>query len=486
MRRGAARLLALILVAALVGAGCERAGRFPPKPPSAAKITPKPESPTIPDFWGWGEMKDRPDIPISLVPASSPRELFWGLGPRSSQHQARWRFSWLGFPNHGSFASLLAVDGLEIQIHVPLGLPDPSPYLSRDNPLTYARWLLGKELFFEEMIRPVESERPLSCANCHQPKKRFSDQQALPIYMPQNTPTLINVFYNKHQFRDGRVQALEQVLVRELADEAPGTVEKFRRHIFGGLVKAMRQDSDNRYRQRFLNVFGNLPAQDTMAKALATYMRTILSGNSIFDRAQSQRGKNEPLTKEDFRQALRITPDDVEFLAQKKDKEALVLLAKKTKDEAAELLQQGYGLFTGKAGCAGCHSLNGLFTDQDFHNIGLSGLDELGRLAQVPAGLKEHRLRGAYRTASLRNLFFTKPYFHDGGKETLEDVVKHYNEDVLRHPTLDLAPTLRGPAGRIRQLNLKTEEVKALILFLRALEGGPVDPRVAEPPANSR
>src|SRR5262249_31659911 len=151
-----------------------------------------------------------------------------------------------------------------------------------------------------------------------------------------------------------------------------------KKHSFPGFIKAVK-DSD-KYRQRFKEVFGtDEPTADTVAKSLATYMRTILSGNSVFDRAEAKR-------------------------------------------EGAEWksLKRGYELFTGEARCVICHPVNGLFTDHDFHNIGLDsddlneGMDKEGRIRFAPVGLKDKRLSGAYRTPSLRALPRTGPYMHDG------------------------------------------------------------------------
>src|SRR5207249_2305953 len=153
--------------------------------------------------------------------------------------------------------------------------------------------------------------------------------------------------------------------------------------------------------------------QDTVAQALATYMRTILSGDSLYDRADRIRRerKSTSLTAEHFRDAL-------------DDQTAQTFLdddgKKRTRAELPALFARGHELFHGKARCATCHP-GPLFTDHDYHNVGYPGDEgdppmgkETGRAAHVPIGLKERRLIGAFRTPTLRNLARTDPYFHNG------------------------------------------------------------------------
>ncbi len=126
-----------------------------------------------------------------------------------------------------------------------------------------------------------------------------------------------------------------------------------------------------------------------------------------------------------------------------------------------------------------CHR-DALFTDFDFHNIGLNNKDSLpsldkltGRFSAVPIGLKESRLIGAYRTPTLRALPRTARYFHDGRRLTLREVIQFYDHEIL--PAPDLAAALRGG----ERLGLKADEIDALVLFLEAMDGGPVDALIA-------
>jgi cytochrome c peroxidase len=129
-----------------------------------------------------------------------------------------------------------------------------------------------------------------------------------------------------------------------------------------------------------------------------------------------------------------------------------------------------------------------LFTDQDYHNLGIGDSgpfrppgEEIGHFVHVPIGLKEARLVGAFRTPTLRALPRTAPYFHDGSHPDLRTVVKYFNHSVNGFRTY-LAPVLLDDDGRPRRLDLSSDDEFALVLFLRALDGAPVDGIVAAPP----
>src|SRR5262249_21364399 len=340
------------------------------------------------------------------------------------------------------------------------------------------KWQLGKQLFFDDVIQMEKAERLFSCASCHNPAHGFAENAAVSQYMNRNALSLINVVYNRRQFWDGRSDVLEATILREQHEDATRTASDLaKKHNFVELGKSLR--GNEKYRKRFQDVFGiPEPTPDAAAKALATYLRTILSGNSVIDRAEHERGRKKGLvlTPEHFRSVL--AADDLGALGGVSAK------------EAAERLEQGYRLFTGKAQCSVCHPLNGLFTDQDFHNIGLRqervefelGNVE-GRIATVPIGLKEPRLVGAFRTPSLRALTRTGPYMHDGSKDTLTKVVEHFNSGVSTSLNPYVARQLVAGPNEPRRLNLDEGERRALVLFLEALDGGPVDPIVSGPPA---
>jgi cytochrome c peroxidase len=183
------------------------------------------------------------------------------------------------------------------------------------------------------------------------------------------------------------------------------------------------------YQEQFRKVFGTDFNTEGVAKAIAAYVRTILSGNSPYDR---------------FRAG---------------DTTALSPAA-----------QRGLALFEEKARCTRCHTgFN--FTDEDYHNIGV-GMDrehpDLGRYTVT----KDEADKGAFKTPTLRDVASRGPYMHDGSLKTLEEVVDYYAKGGTANPWL-------SPKSQL--LNLTAQERADLIAFLHALTGE-VAPEVSSSP----
>src|SRR5262249_11401812 len=139
---------------------------------------------------------------------------FWNHFPPPGTGQCT---AHLGLPPLGAAAALLLADQLAvIKIKVPLGLPDPTPYIPPANPPTFAKWKLGKRLFFdpnwlyppevvdkEKKDKKDKKEKPVkrSCANCHIPSQGYTEHEN-PVTRGgvMNTPSLMNCVYNTHQF----------------------------------------------------------------------------------------------------------------------------------------------------------------------------------------------------------------------------------------------------------------------------------------------
>ena len=210
---------------------------------------------------------------------------------------------------------------------------------------------------------------------------------------------------------------------RTLEDERPSDPRPFR-HVWSGVIARLRKKPI--YHEQFNRVFGK-PAseedgaekanitQDTVGRALASHLRTLLSGDSLHDRAvQEQNRKHSPPLQAAHYEAVL---DDAALAELGHDK------AKKT-ETAAELMH-GYRLFHGLdktrplMNCSRCH-LGRTFTDNEFHNLGIGFMSrpgkESGRFAQVPIGQKNRYLIDAYKTPTLRHLPRTSPYFHDGSR----------------------------------------------------------------------
>jgi cytochrome c peroxidase len=331
--------------------------------------------------------------------------------------------------------------------------------------------MLGKQLFFDDTFLEPFAKR--SCATCHQPGRGYTD--GIPHFGRLATPTLLNTVYNSSYFWDGRASALEEVVQQRLEDERESAG---RYHVWSGVIERLRKSG--KYKSQFEKVFGTRATQDAVGKALATYMRTILSADSIHDRAEQnmRTRKASALEAGDYEKVL--DKDAIKALARDPEKD-------KPADVAKDLLT-GWTVFRKQAQCIQCHS-GFIFTDNSFHNLGV-GMDdrepfpgqETGRFAVLPQGLKNQRMIGAFRTPTLRGLPRTGPYFHDDSVNNLTDVVEFHIQGGKLNPYI--APELRDEKDRSkpRNLGLKETDTAALVLLLRALDGNAVDPVVAQPP----
>lgn len=490
------RRLVLLLVLATGLGGCEPAGRYRPKaarpaapatlpqPLNGAELgqpppppQPEPLSPTL----AWmaplaGQLQ--PDVPIVFVHESRAKEWeslpqFWNrveLPPQPAQP-----VGFLGLSPLSAAAVASARPPQVVKIKVPLGLEDPTPHVPAANPPTLGKWQLGKDLFFDTSWLDPEAPTRRSCASCHRPDRAFTDQPAATTSGDNlNTPSLINGVYHKYQFWDGRANALEEVVQRTLDDERAGPSPAFR-HVWGGVVGRLRAHPT--YRQRFLEVFGTPPTQDAVGKALAIYLRTLLSGDAVHDRADRTRRqrKGQTLEAKDYEPLL--------------DEATLKRWEREPGQQAdtARVVLEGHRLFHGQARCSKCHS-GGNYSDGSFHNIGIGDSSrpvvagqEPGRFAALPIGLKDPRWIGAYKTPSLRPPSRGRFFFHNGSRIDLLFVVLDHVRDIRLNPYLD--PELRDDAdpSRPRNFGFRAEDFDALVLFLRAIEGRPVDPVVADP-----
>ncbi len=240
-----------------------------------------------------------------------------------------------------------------------------------------------------------------------------------------------------------------------------------------------------KYVQRFDAVFATPPSQDAVAKSLATYLRTLLAGDSLYDRARDVQAKRkgDKLEADDFiplldDAALKVL--DREDAARKK--EAVV-------KEVADDLVQGHQLFT-KLNCVRCHSTR-QFTDGQFHNVGVGDRLKMvqkpfdgqfaGRSANLPIGQKDRKFIGAFKTPTLRGLKRTAPYFHDGDQRTLADALTFHTQTFPWNDYLDPLMLVEGEVSREKHLDLTAQEIKALLAFLKALNGTEVDSAVLPP-----
>lgn len=471
-----------ILLGCMLLSACQRAEQYVPRERDADPVKPKEKGETVPSAWRWLPTTESGDTPIVFVADDHDEwadlKGYWNP-PVSPEARALAHF---GLAPMQAMAIVAATERhFAVKIKVPRGLPDPTPNFPAGNRPTLGKWKLGKALFFERML-PVGDDY-YSCASCHDPRHGFNEPKPSQA-TAMNTLSLINVVYNKRQFWDGRVESLEETVFRSLDDERKIDSERARRrsldeHVWGGFVRLLVKEGN--LQREFKQVFGIEHAtQDAVARALATYMRTILAGESLYDRAEHIRQTKGAfhLSVTEFQAALKEVK-----LAEALQEAGLTEI--KT-EEIPKRLMQGYQLFHGKARCAQCHA-GKLFTDHEFHNVGYKGREgepaagvETGRVAQVPIGQKEIRLNGAYRTPSLRNLGSRGIYFHRPALQmlSLSHVVEFYNSDINWRP--QLANALKQDGQRAASLGLTKEERDTLVIFLRALEGQPVDPIIMD------
>ncbi|MBL8214833.1 MAG: c-type cytochrome [Bryobacterales bacterium] len=311
--------------------------------------------------------------------------------------------------------------GKPVNIESPLGLP-PLP-MPADNPPTAETIALGKALFFD---KKVSVDNTLACSNCHDPRFGFADPNRFSTGFSgkkggRNAPTVINAAYSPLQFWDGRAPTLEEQAAGPIANPVEMN------HPHDACSEKLQKDQG--YQAMFEKAFGPGPVtMDKVKKAVAAYERTLLSGNSPFDRYQYG-GDTKALSPAAIR-GLAIFQD-----------------AK-------------------RGNCAVCHTIEekyALFTDGKFHNIGVGlnaegELTDLGRYAET----KNDADKGAFKTPTLRNIAQTAPYMHDGSQKTLRDVVDFYVGGGSSNPHLD---------KEIKELKLSGAERADLVAFLESLTG---------------
>ena len=287
---------------------------------------------------------------------------------------------------------------LLFSVVIPLGLDLylPAP---ETNPMTAEKIELGRRLFFD---RRLSRDGSISCATCHQPSRAFSDARAIAVGIDgrvgrRNAPAIINRGYGRAFFWDGRESTLESQVLKPIGD--PNEMDS-------PVAEAAARAG---------------VSQDDLANALASFVRSILSGNSRFDRF-AYGGERDALTAEEYR---------------------------------------GLQVFRGRGNCTACH-IGPTFSDELFHNTGVAYRDDRflddGRFAVTGQDVD----RGAFKTPTLRDVALTAPYMHDGSFATLEDVIEFYDQGGRPNPRLD---------ADIKPLRLAPEDKRALIALLRALSG---------------
>ncbi|MDA3868714.1 MAG: cytochrome-c peroxidase [Gammaproteobacteria bacterium] len=348
----------------------------------------------------------------------------------------------------------IAAAGTSLVNAAPLGLPAvPIP---ADNPQSDAKIALGDRLYHEERF---SADGKVSCATCHAEEKAFTDHRAVSkghngLLGTRNAPTVINAAYMETQFWDGREPDLEGQSKQPPINPVEGGLPD---HV--AFVNIFRNDAS--YVKTFKQVFGVDKKEitiDHFAKAIASFERTIIAGDSPFDHYQFGG-----------------------------DKSAM-----------SEAAVRGLAVYVGQGRCVSCHIIEqnqALFTDNRFHNIGVGFKNIQGRVGEIAKDFLKAKNKGvdvdvtvlsdpdaselgrfavsedinkigAFKTPSLRNIELTPPYMHDGSQKTLADMVNFYNNGGRVNPDDPLSPFL---SGGIRPLNLSDQQKKDLVAFLKAL-----------------
>jgi cytochrome c peroxidase len=317
--------------------------------------------------------------------------------------------SWIAAPGAN------AVVSNEYKFKLPLGLEQSAMVIPPDNPMTIQKVELGRTLFFDKRLSQDDT---IACASCHLARNGFTDGQPVATGIRgqkggRSAPASFNRVFSSAQFWDGRADTLEAQSIGPFTNPIE--------HGFATYdVMIAKMKKIPGYNALFLRTFGEDITIGNVGKAIASFQRTVLSGNSPADRFdQGQEAGAIP-----------------------------------------ETAQRGLTLFRDKARCTKCHSgFN--FTDEKFHNLGIGWDDnkvDLGRYMVT----KNAEDLGAFKTPTLREISRTAPYMHDGRFRTLEEVVNFYNKGGVKNPHQD---------PLILPLELTNDEKRDLVQFLRTLTG---------------
>jgi len=327
-----------------------------------------------------------------------------------------------------------------------LGLPKLK--IPADNQQTAEKIELGRVLFNDKRLSVDNS---ISCASCHHQEKAFTDGLKVSKGINQqlgmrNAPTVVNAAFYKHFFVDGRENSLEQQALQPFINPIEHGLKNKQ-----AIVDIVRKDV--KYQDFFQQVFKVTPKKITsehIAKAIASFERTLISGNSAFDRYYFGRDKTQ----------------------------------------LSASAARGLRLFRRKGNCGNCHEIswnNALFMDNRFYNIGVSFaslkpvlnnfLDTLKQKQSLPILTAEQKSAlgrfnvtqistdiGKFKTPTLRNIALTAPYMHDGSMQTLAEVIEYYNKGGDKNRFLDAA---------IFPLHLSPQEKLDIEAFLNALTSLP-------------
>ena len=343
-----------------------------------------------------------------------------------------------------------------------LGLP--AVEIPDNNPISREKIELGKKLFFD---RRLSLNNTVSCGMCHVPEQGFTNNEIKTAVGIEgrsnlrNTPTLLNIAFSKFLFHDAREFSLENQVWQPVLAHSEMAMPSF-----GFTIKKLQLIPG--YKKLFNEAFpGEGINMETFGKAIASYERSLVSGNSKFDKWYYGGDKNI----------------------------------------VNEKVKKGFDIFMGKGNCSSCHAVgekSALFFDNKLHNTGIGFAESMGLLqnkktrVQLAPGeyvevdndiiksvnqqkrkndlglytiTENPSHRWLFKTAGLRNISLTAPYMHNGIFATLDEVIDFYNEGGFQNELL---------SPMIRKLNLSSLEKENLKLFLESLVGENINILIAD------
>lgn len=319
---------------------------------------------------------------------------------------------------------VISVKAKEVKKPTPYNLELPKGFppmdIPEDNPLTVEGVELGRKLFYDERL---SGDNTQSCSSCHMPEYSYADSNDFSLGIDglkgkRSAMAIVNVGYNMASFWDGRAKTLEDQALLPVVDPLemnatwPDVLEKL--------------NADQEYRDMFKIAF-NIDVIDSLdvAKAIAQFERTMVSGNSKFDKYVNGE--------------LLLEPDE----------------------------SRGFQLFNGEGGdCRHCHG-TALFMGFEMVNNGLDQTTTDNGYGDVTGNPLD---MGKFRPPTLRNITLTGPYMHDGRFETLEEVIEFYNSGVHQDSpnlSIDMKKVNRTDNGG--SLNLTSQQKADLLAFLKTL-----------------
>jgi len=357
------------------------------------------------------------------------------------------------FVNHFSAAQEEGVRARPASVRSGISWGLPPVAFPLDNPQTPSKIALGRKLYYDPVL---SVDNTVACATCHDPARGFTDGRQFARGVgnqeaTRNAPTVLNAAFFASLFWDGRSPSLEKQV------EDPVQNPKEMGNTLAAVERKLNQNAA--YRREFEKVFGPGPITfANVARAIASFERTLASGGSPFDRFHY--GGD----------ASALTP-----AAQR----GLQVFLSKNKGNCASChgIDNSYPQFpfpedsggVGKkkrfvtAAAIGNEEKLAFFSDGKFHNTGV-GADQQGNYKDLGRYLLTHKEqdKGAFKTPSLRNVALTAPYMHDGSMKTLKDVIDFYVRGGNPNPHQD---------PLIHPLQLTEQERSDLLEFLQSLTG---------------